>query len=102
MVHVQPHRTVQVRHRLTGHWSGVAFASDEAAYYRTVFLLYPRLVVLAVRTRAGELDASLLAATEQLLVDEHAIVVGVDATDRDREDARDRFQPRNHQGLLAR
>ena len=46
MVHIQTHRTVQVRHRLTCHRTGVAFVSDEAAYDQVVLLLYPRLVFL--------------------------------------------------------
>ena len=61
--------------------------SHEAAYHGTVLLLYPRLVVLTVRTGACELDASLFIVAKQCLVDEHAVVVRVYAPDRNREDA---------------
>ena len=59
--------------------------SDEAAYHRAVLLLYPCLVILAVRSRPGELDAPILTVTDKGLVYEHAVVVRVYAADRYRK-----------------
>ena len=75
MVHIQTHSAVQVGQSLTGYRSRVSVVTDEAPYDGTVFLLYPRLVVLAMRTRTCELYALLLAVAQQSLVDEHTIVV---------------------------
>ena len=71
--------------------------SDEASDHRAVLVLYPRLIVLAVRPGAGELYVPLLTLPHQSLVDEHAVVVGVYAADRYREDPGDGFQPLDDQ-----
>ena len=46
----------------------------EVADHRAVLLLNPGLVVLAVRPRPGELDATVGAVLDHRLVDEHAVV----------------------------
>ena len=92
MVHVEAHCAIQMGQGLTAYCAGVAFVSDEAAYHGTILLLYPRLVVLTVRPRACELDAPIGAVTDKCLVDERAVVVGVYAADRDREDTGDSLQ----------
>ena len=55
--------------------------ADEASHHGTVLLLNLRLVVAAVRSGTGELDASIGAVLDQRFVDEHAVVVGVNAED---------------------
>ena len=51
----------------------------EVTDHRSVLLLNPGLVVLAVRPGTGELDAPLGAVLGESIVDEYTVVVRVDA-----------------------
>jgi hypothetical protein len=53
--------------------------AQEPPDHRTVLLLHPGLIVIAVRPGTGELDAAVGAVPGKRIVDEHAVVVGVDA-----------------------
>ena len=83
-IHVQTQRPVQVRHGLPGNMTRVTIMTDETPYHGTVLLLDPGLVVTAVRPRLGELDTAIDTVLDQRLVDERAVVVRVDTTDRER------------------
>jgi len=76
--------------------------TDEVADHRAVLLLDPGLVVLAVGSGTGELDAPLGALLDQRFVDEHAVVVRVDASDGEGQLPSDGLQSCHHQGLLPR
>ena len=57
----------------------VPFVTQKAPDHRAILLLDPRLIVLAVGSGTGELDATVGAVLGESLVDEHAVVVRVDA-----------------------
>ena len=58
---------------------------DKPAHHRSVLLLDKGLVVLPVGTTAGERDLRCRAIIPHRLVDEHAVVVGVEAEQRERQ-----------------
>ena len=91
-VHVQAQLYGALRHGLTGHLTRVAVMADEAAQHVAVLLLNPCLIIAAVCSGPGELDAALGAVPDQRLVDERAVVVGVDASDGERQPLPDGFQ----------
>ena len=97
---MQPYRLVQVDHRLSGDLARVAVVAGEPADYRTVLLLDPCLVVLAVGPGAGELDSPVGTVLHQGLVDKDAVVVRIDPEDRERQLPGDGLQALDHQGLL--
>ncbi len=104
-VHVQPQRSVKVRHGLPGDLSRVTIMTDETAYHGTILLLDPGLVVATIRARPGELDAMVGTVLDQRFVDERAVVtrsafIRVDTTDGERQPLSDGFQSRHDQGLL--
>ena len=66
--------------------------AQEPADHRAVLLLNPSLIVLPVRQGTGELDATFGAVIGQGVVDEHAAVVGVDATNGKGQLRRDGLQ----------
>ena len=74
--------------------------TDEVADHGAVLLLNPGLVVLAVRPGTGELDAPFSAVLGESIVDEYAVVVRVDAFDREGQLSPDGLQSCRHQGLL--
>ena len=74
--------------------------ADEASYHGTVLLLNPGLVVAAVGSGPGELDAAVGAVCDQRFVDERAVVIGVDAKDGKGQLLRDGLQPLHNQRLL--
>ena len=74
--------------------------ADEATDGGSVLLLDPGLVILAVGSGTGELDAPVSAVIYQRLVDEHAVIVGVDASYGKEQLSADGFQPFDHQGLF--
>ena len=98
VVHVQTHSTVEVGHRLAGDRSRVALVSNEAPDHRAVLLLYPRLVVLAIRPRPGELDLILLTTLPVSLMN---TLCCRRCRDQDREDIGDGGQPLDDQRLLT-
>ena len=53
--------------------------TQKAPDHRPILLLDPGLVVLAVGPGTGELDAPISAVLGKGVVDEHAVVVGIDA-----------------------
>ena len=55
--------------------------ADEAAHHVAVLLLNPCLVIAAVRSGPGELDAVVSGVPDRRLVDERTVIVGVDAAD---------------------
>ena len=54
--------------------------ADEATDHGSVLRLDPGLVILAVGSGTSELDATFGAVLYQRLVDEHAVIVRVDAS----------------------
>ena len=74
--------------------------TQKAPDHCSILLLDSRLVVLAVLTRTGEPDAPVDAALGEGVVDEHAVVVAVDAENRNGQLFGDGHQSYSHQGLL--
>ena len=74
--------------------------TNEPAHHGPVLLLDIRLVIAAVGPGTGELDPLLRCPRQQGLVDEGAIVVGVNATDGKGQLPPDGFQARQDQGLV--
>ena len=56
--------------------------TQKTANHRSILLLHPGLIVLPVRSGTGELDASIGTVLGEGVVNEHAVVVGIDAEDR--------------------
>ena len=100
VVHVQPHRTVQVSYGLSRHPPGVTLVPQETADHRTILLLNPGLVIFPVRPGTGELDAPIGAVQGEGVVDEHTVVVGVDAEHGKGQLPCDGLQSCHHQVLL--
>src|SRR5438067_2189775 len=69
----------------------VAGIADELAHDGPVLLFDIALVVLSVRTRAGELDPVLIAVLLHEMIDELASIVRVDASDREGQPLADAF-----------
>ncbi len=78
----------------------VPVVADEAADDRPVFLLDVGLVVLAIRTAAGEGDVLLAAVAQELVVDEGVVIIRVQAAKRDWEAVADLLEG-GEDGALA-
>ena len=70
--------------------------ADEASDDRLVLLLNPRLVVLAVGPGTGELYATLTAVLGEGCVDDHVVVILVNAADEEGQLPPDGLQSCNH------
>src|SRR5581483_8193682 len=86
-VHVQAQGAVELAQLPIGAFSLETIVADEVADDRAVLLLDEALIVLAGDATPGEADRMLLAVGHQLGVEELAAVVGVEATDREGEQA---------------
>ena len=75
--------------------------ADEASHHGPVLLLNPGPIVAAVGSGTGELNASIAAVLGEGCVDEHAVVVRVNAADREGQLFGDGLQPSHHQGLRS-
>ena len=101
-VHEQPHRPVQSGQRGGGLDALEAAVSDHPAHDGAVLLLDPGLVVLAVGPRARERDLGLGAPGRDRLVHEHAVVVGVEAEQREGQRCARHRQHLAEEPLLAK
>ena len=87
---------MQVRYDL----ARVTLMAQEPPDGRAILLLYPSLVILMERLGTGELDAMIDAVLSEGVVDEHTVVVGVDAEHGKGQLFGNGFQPHHRQGLL--
>src|SRR6266702_3544209 len=71
------------------------------AHDGAVFLFDPGLVVLAIRARAGELDAVTQAILDHRLVDKFATVVDIQGPKRKRQRQSDTFQSLHQQTAFS-
>jgi hypothetical protein len=67
-VHEQSRGVIQARDCLGGRNALEAPIPEELAHDGAIFLLDPGLVILAIRTRAGELDPTVEAVLDQFVV----------------------------------
>src|SRR5438874_1434605 len=84
-IHEQPHRGIQARQRRRGFQTLEPPIANRATHDRAILLLHPGLVILAIGAAAGELDPDLLAIISNGLVHEHAVVVGVEPKQWERQ-----------------
>ena len=83
-VHVKAQHPLELRRGLPCDLTRATVTADEAPHQRVILLLDPSLIVAAARSGTGEGNASIGAVPDHRLVDEHAVVVQVDAADGER------------------
>lgn len=100
-VHEQARRRVKFGQRNGRLQPLEATIADQAAHNRSVLLLHPCLVVLPIGSAARERDIAGGAVIAYRLVDEDAVVVGVEPQQGERHEPADFTQHRDEHRLLA-
>jgi hypothetical protein len=78
-----------------------ATIAQELAHDGAIFLLYPRLIVLTVGTRACEFDTVAQAVLDQSFIYKLAAVINVKRSQRERQTQTDALKRFDHQATLA-
>src|SRR4030042_5784301 len=101
IVHIKSDSLIKGRQGLAGDDSRVTIMANEPTNNGPILLLNPSLIVLSISSRSCELDVFSLAVGQQSVVDERAIIIGVDSQDREGNLSDDHLESFHHQFLAS-